>query len=169
VPPTHAIYQTEKIIGELDFAYQFLPKDFKIISITGTDGKSTTTWIMYELLRQELGDKNVFLSGNFDIPFSATVLEILIKNLKRGHIVTEISSFMAYNIKNFTSEYSIFTNLEPDHLNWHAGMADYFASKWKVFENTRKTRILHTSIEKRLEEFGISSRDNIRYYSAEKT
>ena len=79
IPPTHTIYATKKIIGELDFAFQFLPKNFKIISITGTDGKSTTTWIMYNILRQEFGNEKVFLSGNFDIPFSGTVLEILKK------------------------------------------------------------------------------------------
>ena len=79
VPPSHPIYATGKIIGELDFAYQFLPKGFKIVSITGTDGKSTTTWVMYNVLRQEFGDDTVFLSGNFDISFSGTVLEILNK------------------------------------------------------------------------------------------
>lgn len=65
---------------ELDFAYQFLPKDFQIVSITGTDGKSTTAWIMYNILEKEFSvKKGVYLSGNFDIPFSATVLDIMRK------------------------------------------------------------------------------------------
>jgi UDP-N-acetylmuramoylalanine-D-glutamate ligase len=79
IPPTHRIYTTGKILGELDFVYQFLPKNFKIISITGTDGKSTTAWIMYNILRQEFGNDKVFLSGNFEIPFAATLREILQK------------------------------------------------------------------------------------------
>lgn len=170
VPPTNPIYKTGKIIWELDFAYWFLPKNFKIISITGTDGKSTTTWIMYNILRQEFGDEKVFISGNFDLPLSTTVLEILKKWLKSGYIVAEISSFMAYNIKNYTSDYSIFTNFETDHLNWHSDMRDYFLSKWKVCENTRKTCILHESIEKRIKELNVSlSSSKIRYYGGAQT
>lgn len=169
IPPTHRIYTTGKILGELDFVYQFLPKNFKIISITGTDGKSTTAWIMYNILRQEFGDDKVFLSGNFEIPFAATLREILQKWLKRWHIVIEISSFMAYNIRTFTSDYSIFTNLEPDHLNWHSDMRDYFLAKWRIFENTKNTRILHTSLSSRLVEFDIRDKNNIRYYGAEKS
>ncbi len=65
---------------ELDFAYQFLPRDFQIISVTGTDGKSTTAWIMYSILEREFSvKKGVYLSGNFDVPFSATVQGILAK------------------------------------------------------------------------------------------
>lgn len=63
-------------MGELDFVYQYLPKGFKIISITGTDGKSTTAWIAYNLLAQEFGEEKVFLSGNFEIPFAETVQTI---------------------------------------------------------------------------------------------
>lgn len=65
---------------ELDFAYQFLPRDFQIVSVTGTDGKSTVAWIMYSILEREFSVKKpVYLSGNFDIPFSSTVLDILAK------------------------------------------------------------------------------------------
>jgi UDP-N-acetylmuramoylalanine-D-glutamate ligase len=55
-----------------------MPQGFQIISVTGTDGKSTTAWIMYNILEKEFSvKKSVYLSGNFDIPFSATVLDIL--------------------------------------------------------------------------------------------
>lgn len=84
IPGTHPVYQTGKVLAELDFAYQFLPKGFQIVSITGTDGKSTTSWIVYNILQKEFfGKKYIYLSGNFDIPFSATVLEILEKQENR--------------------------------------------------------------------------------------
>lgn len=81
-------------MAELDFAYQYLPEGFQIVSITGTDGKSTTSWMMYQLLKQEFDDitipeknqkvkKSVYISGNFDVPFSKTVLEILQKKEKK--------------------------------------------------------------------------------------
>lgn len=79
-PSSHLIYQTGKVIAELDFAYQFLPKNFQLIAVTGTDGKSTTSWILYSILEKEyFGKKSVYLSGNFDLPFSATLLELLKK------------------------------------------------------------------------------------------
>jgi UDP-N-acetylmuramoylalanine-D-glutamate ligase len=74
ISSSHPIYKTGKVMSELDFAYQFLPKDFQIVSVTGTDGKSTTAWIMYNILDKEFSvKKSVYLSGNFEIPFSATV------------------------------------------------------------------------------------------------
>lgn len=80
IPGTHAIYSTGKVVSELDFAYRYLPQGFRIISITGTDGKSTTSWIMYNILEKEYSvNKSVYLSGNFDVPFSTTVLDILKK------------------------------------------------------------------------------------------
>lgn len=127
---------------------------------------------MHEILRKEFGDDRVHLSGNFDVPFSATIKDILEKKQKHGYIIVEISSFMAYNIKRYLSNYSIFTNFETDHLNWHPDMKDYFSSKWKVFENTKKTCIIHTSIETRFKEYNISAAlpgRKIRYYGVEKT
>jgi UDP-N-acetylmuramoylalanine--D-glutamate ligase len=80
IPGTHRIYETGKVISELDFVSQYLPKGFQTIAITGTDGKSTTTWMVYSILEKEyFGKRSVSISGNFDIPFSSTVLDILKK------------------------------------------------------------------------------------------
>lgn len=80
IPGTHAIYDTGKVMSELDFVSQYLPHRFQTIAITGTDGKSTATWMLYNILQKEyFGKKSVYISGNFDIPFSSTVLEILRK------------------------------------------------------------------------------------------
>lgn len=153
----HMIYKTGKILAELDFAYQFLPKWFKIISVTGTDGKSTTSWMMYQILKQEFDSstipqqsqkvkKTVYLSGNFDEPFSRTVLGILQKKEAYGYIVVEISSFMSYVIKKYISDYSIFTNLKSDHLNWHADLQEYADAKMNVFFHTAKKSIINTEV-----------------------
>ena len=98
VAPSNRIYQSNTILSEMDFAARYLPKGFKTICITGTDGKSTTAWILYKLFCSEYGEEKVFLSGNFEIPFSETVRQIREQGLKRGFIVIEVSSFMAYNL-----------------------------------------------------------------------
>ena len=147
VPSHHRIYQSGKVIAELDFAYQFLPRGFQIISVTGTDGKSTTSWILYRILEKEYCvKKSVYLSWNFDIPFSATVLEILQKWETEGIIVVEVSSFMAYAIKKFQSEYSLFTNFRPDHLNWHSDMQDYLDAKMRILQSTKKSSMMNQQI-----------------------
>lgn len=156
IAPSHRIYQTGKIVGELDFIYSYLPKGFKILSITGTDGKSTTAWIVYNLLKQEYGEEQVFLSGNFEIPFAETVQTIQEKWLKSGYIVLEVSSFMSYNIHTFKSTHSIFTNFETDHLNWHTDLQDYFDAKIRLFEHTTGTSCINEQVFSRAKEFGLT-------------
>lgn len=98
IPPTNRCYAHPHIVSELDFAHRYLPAGWKIVSITGTDGKSTTTWITYRLLCREYGEKHVEISGNFEIPFSETVRRIIKSGEKKGVIVVEMSSFMAHNL-----------------------------------------------------------------------
>ena len=147
IPPHHPVYATGKVICELDFAYRYLPWGFQTIAITGTDGKSTTSWIMYSILQKEyFGKKSIYLSGNFDIPFSATILDILKKWEKKGIIVLEISSFMAYYLRTFQSDYSIFTNFKPDHLNWHKSLQEYLDAKMHVIEHTKKLSCINDQV-----------------------
>ena len=147
IPETHPIYATGRVMCELDFAYQFLPRDFQIVSVTGTDGKSTVAWIMYSILEREFSVKKpVYLSGNFDIPFSSTVLDILAKWEKKGIIVVEISSFMAFAIQKYQSDYSIFTNLKPDHLNWHTSLQGYMDAKMNLMKHTTKRSIVNAQV-----------------------
>ena len=147
IPGTHQIYQTGKIVSELDFAYRYMPRGFQIVSITGTDGKSTTSWIMYSILEKEFSvKKGVYLSGNFDIPFSRTILDILKKWEKKWYIVVEVSSFMSHWIHEFQSEYSIFTNFKRDHQNWHRDMQEYLDAKMHLVARTTRMAVINAQI-----------------------
>lgn len=152
IPGTHRIYETGKVVAELDFAYQFLPKNFKIISITGTDGKSTTTWILYNILEKFFKNtKKVFLSGNFEIPFSETVTEIVKNSEKDGIIVLESSSFMSYYIGKsslppFQNDFMIFTNLKSDHLNWHRNLQEYADAKMNFVCHTHHSAAVNAQV-----------------------
>jgi UDP-N-acetylmuramoylalanine--D-glutamate ligase len=161
IPGTHAIYQTGKVLSELDFAYRYLPKGFRICSVTGTDGKSTTSWILYNILEKEFSvKKSVYLSGNFDIPFSATVLEILKKWEKSWYIVLEVSSFMSYAIRDFQSDYAIFTNFRTDHLNWHRDLQEYLDAKMQLMYHTKKRVIMNDQVQQFAREMGLQYRED---------
>jgi UDP-N-acetylmuramoylalanine--D-glutamate ligase len=169
IPGTHAIYSTGKVVSELDFAYRYLPQGFRIISITGTDGKSTTSWIMYNILEKEYSvNKSVYLSGNFDVPFSTTVLDILKKWKKRGHIVLEVSSFMSHILREFQSEYSIFTNFKVDHQNWHRNMQEYLDAKMHIIERTTRTAVINSQVLDFAHEHGLQANTpvSVRLYQS---
>jgi len=155
------------VLAELDFAYQYLPDTFETIAITGTDGKSTTAWILFSLLQKEFfSKKNVYLSGNFEIPFSETVLEILQNHEKRGIIVLEVSSFMAHSIRHFSPDYSIFTNFKSDHLNWHRDLQGYLDAKMNLIAHTKKQSMMNMEIADFAREHGlhISPPENVRWF-----
>ncbi len=168
IPETHPIYATGRVMCELDFAYHFLPSGFQTVSVTGTDGKSTTAWIMYSILEREFSvKKGVYLSGNFDIPFSATVLDILDRWETKGVIVVEVSSFMAFAIQKYESDYSIFTNLKPDHLNWHTSLQWYMDAKMNLMVHTTRRSIVNQQVIEfaRDQELQMEQYDNIRTFS----
>jgi UDP-N-acetylmuramoylalanine--D-glutamate ligase len=142
ISPSHWIFQLSreknvKIIGEVEFAYRFFQGD--IIAITGTDGKTTTTLLIYHLLKalEEREPIRVLLGGNVGIPFSEVVYEVK-KNKKTGVrnvAVLEISSFQGKTLKKFRPNIGVFLNFSEDHLSWHGSLRDYLESKYKIFEN----------------------------------
>jgi UDP-N-acetylmuramoylalanine--D-glutamate ligase len=164
IPAKHPVRAQKQCISELDFAYRYLPKGFTIMAVTGTDGKSTTCWILSEILRQEYGKENVFLSGNFDVPFSRTVRDILEKKIPSGFIVVEVSSFMSSALSQFRPDYSIFTNFVEDHLNWHPDLRDYFLSKWHLFEQTKRLCVTSPAVLEKAKEFGAPLELPLRMY-----
>jgi UDP-N-acetylmuramoylalanine--D-glutamate ligase len=95
INPYNRAFGGGNTLSELDFASAFLPDGFTIVAITGTDGKSTTAWMLYQLLCAEYGSSSVWLSGNFEVPFSETVRLIRESGALSGYIVVEVSSFMA--------------------------------------------------------------------------
>ncbi len=130
IPFKHKIFQISKkyripIIGEVEFAYRFWKG--KIIAITGTDGKSTTTKLIYDILKAEKED--IFIGGNYGTPFSDIVLE-----RETGTAVLELSSFQIYSTVYFKPHKAVFLNISVDHLDWHRKFNHYLYSKYKLFK-----------------------------------
>ena len=130
--PIKQIASTNNIpcVGEIEFA-SWLTKA-KIIAITGTNGKTTSSELIYQLLKQT--KKRVFLGGNIGMPFSSFVLE----TKKDDLVVLEISSFQLETIIGFKPYVAVFLNIEPDHLDRYLDFKGYLQAKLNIFRNQTK-------------------------------
>jgi UDP-N-acetylmuramoylalanine--D-glutamate ligase len=115
------------IISEIELASCFCPND--IIAITGTDGKTTVTTLITEILNG-CGLK-ARSCGNIGNPFIGEINQLD----KETKVVIEVSSFQLYTIKQFRPKVAVLTNIAPDHLNWHYNYDDYVNAKMKLFQN----------------------------------
>ena len=165
IKQSHHVYQNyaKSIQSELQFLAGLLPKinlpNTTWIGITATNGKSTTTWVTYQVLKEMFPEKNVWITGNFDVPVSEVLAQIIEqKKQSEEHIfVVECSSFMLYGLRDFNFDYSILLNIARDHLDWHKDFDEYQESKltllrctkgvffvpassWEVLDNSLKNR-----------------------------
>ncbi len=116
-----------KIITELDIFSISYPNLNKI-TITGTNGKSTTSKLLYQVLKNN--KKDVRLTGNIGYPI---LMEKKIKN--NTVFVIEASSYQLDYSKYFRSKYSIILNLNPDHLERHGSFKNYAEAKFKIIKS----------------------------------
>ena len=112
-----------KIITDLDVFYKFNP-EVLTVTITGTNGKSTTSKLLYDVLKNH--DCDVRLTGNIGNP----ILEEK-KFSKKTIFVVEASSYQLAYSKYFKSKFSLIINISPDHLERHKTMRNYILSKLK--------------------------------------
>lgn len=132
-----------RVENEMEIAYHFLPKDVKIIGVTGSNGKTTTTTILYNMLK--LSKNNVVMGGNIGIP-----LTDLLNKIKSGDILLlEISDHQLCDFHDFKTDISILTNVCPTHLDYHGTYEHYMNTKKNIFNN-------HTS-----KDLAIINEDNI--------
>ena len=111
----------EKIVTDLDIFYKFNP-NILTITITGTNGKSTTSKLLYDILKNHHYD--VRLTGNIGNP----ILEEK-KITKKTTFIVEASSYQLAYSKYFRSKFSLIINISPDHLERHNTMKNYILSK----------------------------------------
>ena len=116
-------------IGELDFASLFWPGE--LIAVTGTNGKTSLTEFLVHALKA--AGRRACAVGNAGYSFSRFVVE----NAEQADVaVCEVSSFQAETLQFFRPTATIWTNFAEDHLERHAGLAAYFAAKWRLIERT---------------------------------
>ena len=121
-----------KIYTDLDVFYSFYKND--CITITGTNGKSTTCQLMYEVLSDQKFD--VKLVGNIGNPI------LSVKSVKKKTIfVLEASSYQLEYSKIFKSKYAAILNLSPDHLERHKTLNKYVKAKFKLLKNQSRKNL----------------------------
>ncbi len=126
--------QNIPIISEIEFASQNC--DAKIIAITGSNGKTTTTLLTYHILKE--AGLNVAMAGNIGESFAEKVAE-----KQYDYFVLEISSFQLDQIKTFKPHIAVILNITPDHLDRYQNkMQNYIDSKFKITENQTSTDYL---------------------------
>jgi UDP-N-acetylmuramoylalanine--D-glutamate ligase len=116
-----------KVISEVELAWQFLKG--QLIGVTGSNGKTTTTTLIGELLKA--AGEDVVVGGNIGSPLTGLVE----KTTARSWTVAELSSFQLEGIDQLRAGVAVVTNITPDHLDRHATFEDYVAAKERLFEN----------------------------------
>jgi UDP-N-acetylmuramoylalanine--D-glutamate ligase len=115
------------VIGEIELACEFLPG--RIVAITGSNGKTTTTTLIGEILAKS-GVKTL-VGGNIGTPAISLVPEATAETA----VVLEVSSFQLETIRSFHPAITVVLNVTPDHLDRHRTFAAYVNAKARIFEN----------------------------------
>lgn len=150
--------------GEIELAYNF--EQGTVFAITGTNGKTTTTTLVGEIMKKY--NNQTFVVGNIGNSYTGEVL----KTTKDSYTVAEISSFQLETIREFAPKGSAILNITPDHLNRHYTMENYAAVKESITKNQWKVReddycVLNYD-DKVLREFGKTIKNPVYFSRKEK-
>jgi len=119
--------------GETELAFRLCP--CPMLAITGTNGKTTVTTLVGEILKRH--NPGTVIAGNIGIPLTGLVSSLTPENI----VVAEISSFQLETIAAFRPKISAVLNMTEDHLDRHGTMENYIAAKSRIFENQRQDDI----------------------------
>lgn len=121
------------VFSELEVALSFLPKNVRVFAVTGTNGKTTTTALLGEILKyraeQENKGQQVWVCGNIGSPVSQCV-----RKVQEGDVVViEVSSYQLEDSTHFHPHVACLLNITPDHLDHHGSMERYIQAKERIF------------------------------------
>ncbi len=145
--------------GEIELAYVF--GKGQVLAITGTNGKTTTTALLGEIMSNDR--ESVFVVGNIGNPYTSVVP----RTEDSSVIVAEISSFQLETIHTFRPKVSAILNITPDHLNRHHTMEAYIAAKERIAENQTADDVCVLNYEDEvLRGFGEKTKAQVLYFSS---
>jgi UDP-N-acetylmuramoylalanine--D-glutamate ligase len=119
------------LVGEIELFCRSLPADKPLVAITGSNGKSTVTTLVGELLKAQ--GYQVAVGGNLGTP----ALDLLMQSANAGVFVLELSSFQLETTQSLLATTATVLNISPDHLDRYGDMATYIAAKAPIYHMTR--------------------------------
>lgn len=152
-----------EVINEVEMAFRLLPKGVKFVGITGTNGKTTTTTLVYNFLIN--AGKRAHLTGNIGYP----LIGFLDKLQEGDIIVMETSCQQLENLTKFNPDIAVMTNLSPAHIDFLKSYDNYKRVKTKIFQNhtDKNIAILNFDNEDVLESTK-NIKSTVKYFSSKK-
>lgn len=146
------------VTSEIEMVLKLTPS--KVIGITGTEGKTTTTSIIYEIIKK--AGYKCFLGGNIGKPIFTQIKDMRPEDI----IVLEMSSFQLTNM-NISPEISVVTNIFPDHLNVHSSYEEYREEKKNIFKHQNEKGIVVLNYDNEYtREFSKEANGKVIYFSS---
>jgi len=134
----------------------------KIIGVTGTKGKGTTSSLIYEILKN--AGKDAYLAGNIGVPY----LELLPKLTAESLVVLEISSFQLIDMES-SPHIAVVLNITQDHLDWHKDLDEYIAAKKNIVKHQTDTDFAIISADYEIpESFSSLTKAKVFFFSRNK-
>lgn len=131
---SHFLMNNTPVISELDLGYLF--SKGRIIGITGTNGKTTTTSLVGDIMKKS--GKQTFVCGNIGQPIS----NIALKTDKNSVVVCEVSNFQLELSSYFAADVACILNLVPDHIDRHGSFEEYLRVKKKILTGKRRQKVV---------------------------
>ena len=156
-----AVEQGSKLTSEMETFFELCP--CKIIAVTGSDGKTTTTTLISEMLK--VAGYQVHLGGNIGKPLLPEIESITPEDIA----VVELSSFQLHTMRR-SPHIAVVTNLSPNHLDWHTDMNEYIDAKRSIFAYQGREDLLVLNLDNDItRSFADSATANVRFFSAKGT
>lgn len=155
------------LTSEMEVFFELCPAH--LFAVTGSDGKTTTTTLIYTLLRtqceKEQSTRHVYVGGNIGKPLLPQVSDMT----EDDFAVLELSSFQLQAMSR-SPEVACVTNVTPNHLNWHTGMEEYVEAKKNIFRFQDKTGRLILNYENDItREMAKEAAGHVTYFSSKRT
>ena len=152
-----------EVINEAEMAFRLLPPDVTLIGITGTNGKTTTTTLTYEMIKKS--GKRVHLAGNIGYPLCS-----FLESLESGDIIVmEVSCQQLANMDKFNPHIALMTNLSEAHIDFFGSYEAYKEDKLKLFKNQTDLDTAILNIENdEVMKGTVDIKSNVKYFSSKR-
>ena len=146
-----------RLTSEIELVLELSPA--KIIGVTGSDGKTTTTSLIYEILKDKY---KCYLGGNIGIPLFTKIAEMTSNDI----VVLELSSFQLMQMKQ-SPHIAVVTNVTPNHLDIHKSYEEYIEAKTNIFKNQKEDDILILNYDNEItREFAKQAKGKVTFFSS---